>query len=349
MRTHRLAAPAFTLALFVAACAAPTDGDEETLGTSQSELNKVIVNGVVKSVTVTSDQMSSSLTLALAGTRFQVDTQGNGPTLTGTPYLAPAGPLPAYKLEQLGCLDDPDSARCLALLGNRPGHWVTPTFHSYVKWGPVLHALEPTLQDKPLYVPVFEKDIAGPGGVRVKVNNLNVVFGPQTFSAGIAQGKVYADLSLTSNSPTLVCEHTEWYLGCPDVRLTNMKLHVDLSNFVPSADAKSLEYSAANVDFSTNVDVNNVPDGLLGLFVDVQGAIQNAVESKLRSKLLDADAKKAIGAAVMKLVEQQIPAADKPIAKVLSAQVVGDKLVVSYRTQGLIALPPGGPVLEKNP
>jgi hypothetical protein len=265
--------------------------------------------------------------------------------------------IPPYKLEELEqaqqakCAKTPDPDACMLEWEQQLNETVvrtfTPTYHSYIEWGPTLQALG--LDYEPLDIPVIEKDVSGTvskavwslltlGGAaffnieRAKcyINEIGATVETNAdFAMYIDKGYLALHIPVYSGfSPTLKCEgeavalygaHSwgwadDWF---PDVDLDDISLTFRLGPF------KNVEglplYAGAAVDFHADLDINNIPgfvEEVIDWFRDYRDRVKNAVQEKIRKRLQKASIKEGLGEALIGLIEFQTADSVKRICDV---------------------------------
>ncbi|MBX3191803.1 MAG: hypothetical protein KF819_32735 [Labilithrix sp.] len=246
-------------------------------------------------VRIKSAELDQMLVDALQGTRIVIDTTRTSPTIyddfyhCSYPNQAIRDSLMAECVRMVGTA----RSRCLKEVNDEHPNIkqcgvVSGPFHSYIDFGAVAEyagAEDVGFQG----IETMYRDATGPGGVTLDINYVRATVNAQTTRAwftGEAQNRATANVSLTlqSNQPTIKCVHSA--LGCPDIELTNMKLTASLSGIKPVVgDGTKLGFDkvVAKLDFNRNL--NNVPDGLVTIFLDVDELIRNNVAKHVERAL----------------------------------------------------------------
>ena len=266
---------------------------------------------------ISSADLNFDLTVLLHDTRLVIDTTDSSPTILGDPvYLCSYPNLQAREEATAECMQLAGSARsaCLQQVNEdfpniKECSWQRPPVHSYIKFGDL--AKEYGAVDVPFNgIETIHRDSWGPGGVAIDINHIRATVGPTTLKAyfvpelsGNATARV--SLALTSNKPTLPCDHT--VLTCPDVELTDMNLIVGLTNILPKwNDATQLTFSSAEAYLLFDRNLNNIPDVFATLFVDVDDIIRNNVKKNVVAALERDSSRAVLNKALTTLVKRRI-------------------------------------------
>lgn len=311
------------------ACATPTDESPEgEVGTQESPITFATVGRLPRlpvgdlvvadpdtwTAKISGDDLYGSLLLVLGGSRLVIDTTGTSPTIPGEPFYHCTYPNQQVRAEmQKECYAMAGTARsqCLKQMNEdypniKQCGTTTGPEHSYIDFGPLAESYG--AKDTTFDIATIHRDSWGPGSIDVDINYVRTTVGPQTIQAGwVSEGGLpTADLALTltSNQPTAPCAHSEIYLGCPDVELTNMKVNAKLTGIAPSEDKKQLAFGSVIATFAFDMNLNNVPDAALTVFVDVQQIIKNNVQSQVKKGLEKEASRTALNKALTALAEQ---------------------------------------------
>lgn len=312
------------------ACATPTDESPEgDLGEVQSPytfarrpidavaIGTVLVadpNPSTWSARISSDDLYGALLLVLGGTRLVIDTTNVSPTIPSEPFYHCTYPNQQIREQmQAECfaMGGTAKSKCLQMMNAeypniKECNWTTGPKHSYIDFGPLAESYG--AKDQPFDITEIQRDTWGPGGITVDINYVRTTVGPQTIEAAWATDAGLPTASLTlkleSNQPTLPCEHWEPYLGCPDVELTNMKVNAKLTGIGPTADKTQLGFNEVVPAFTFNRNLNNIPDDLLTVFVDIDQIIKNNVQKNVKKALEKAESRVALQKALTALAEQ---------------------------------------------
>lgn len=283
------------------------------------------------SVTITSDVLSSSIVLLLAGSKLSIDTTGRSPQVFGpvTTYTNPVwaqcskdrnactrdNPIPLRKQ----CLDDVNE-RCAGV----PSSIRTAEIeHSYLTFSPlakshgasdVFFNLETMHHDGSIFS--FDIDI----------DYIHADFG-ENVSAGFAGGAAWLHLgNIVSNSPTVIMSG-----DIPNFDFTNMSASVMLNELALTPDAQSVGFGTVSSTFDFDWNADNFPDFLVSAVVDVTKLAKDRVTKRI-NKAFDKDASraalsKAFAAMVKDAVVRKSPAG---YARLRSVATSGTSLVVAY-------------------
>ncbi len=320
--------------LLLAACAAPpADGLEPPVGEAEAPFtlaaskltggvfSPVIVGGGVLDPTpntwqarISSDELYAALLLVLGGSRLVVDTTKTSPSIPSEPFYHCSYPNQAAReAMQAECYAMAGSARfqCLQQMNEdypnvKECNWTTGPKHSYIDFGPLAESYG--AKDHTFDIAPIDRDTFGPGGITVDINYVRSTIGPGTIDAGWTTEAGLPTASLTleleSNGPTLPCRHWTSYLGCPDLELSNMKVNAKLTGIAPTADKTQLGFGSVIAAFTFDRNLNNIPDGFLTVFVDVDQIIRNNVQKHVKNGLEKATSRTALQKALSALAEQ---------------------------------------------
>ncbi len=330
----------FVLVSLLAACATqtgemPEEGDD--VGEQQSALTstKAPIGGVLAPIDpigpigpigpldpdpatwtarISSDELYGALVIVLGGSRLVIDTTNTSPTIPSEPFYHCWYPNQQIREQmQAECYAMAGTARsqCLQQMNAeypniKECNWTTGPKHSYIDFGPL--AEQYGAKDHTFDIVPIERDTTGPGGITVDINYVRTTIGPQTIAAewttetNLPTANI--TLKLESNTPTLPCEHWEFYLGCPDVELSNMKVNAKLTGIAPTADKTQLGFGSVVASFTFNRNLNNIPDGLMTTFVDIDQIIRNNVQKNVKNALEKDASRTALNKALTALAEQ---------------------------------------------
>lgn len=246
-------------------------------------------------VRITSEELDGLLVGLLQGTRIVIDTTRTSPTIYDDFYHCTYPNKEIRETMIAECMHMAGSARsqCLAMVNEEYPNikecgMVSGPFHSYIDFGGVAEyagAEDVGFQG----IETIRRDSWGPGSVTIDINYVRATVSAQTtrawFTAAPSGGAAAnISLALQSNQPTIKCVHSA--LACPDIELTNMKLTASLSGIEPvDGDPRTLGFDEVVADFTFDRNLNNVPDGLVTLFLDVDALIKSNVKKNVERAL----------------------------------------------------------------
>lgn len=213
------------------------------------------------------------------------------------------------------CMQMAGSARsqCLAMVNEEYPNikqcgTVSGPFHSYIDFGGLAEyagAEDVGFQG----IETIRRDSWGPGSVTIDINYVRATVNAQTtrawFTAAPNNGAAAnISLKLESNQPTIQCVHSA--LACPDIELTNMNLTASLSGIKPvSGDPRTLGFDKVVASFTFDRNVNNLPDSLVTLFLDVDQLIKSNVQKNVERALGFESSRAALNKALTELATRK--------------------------------------------
>lgn len=313
-------------------------------------------------VRITSDELDTMLVGVLQQTRIVIDTTRTSPTIYDDFYHC------FYPNQQIResmiaeCLQMAGTAKsqCLKMVDeeypNIKECGVTSgPFHSYIDFGGLAEyagAEDVGFQG----IETIRRDSWGPGSVTIDLNYVRATVNAQTTRAWFAPAPTSGaaaniSLKLESNQPTIKCVHSA--LACPDIELTNMNLTASLTGIRPVVgDPRTLEFDKVLASFTFDRNVNNMPDWMVTLFLDIDALIKNNVQKNVERALGFASSRAALNKALTELATRK--AKEKNGSNVdwfYRAWIEGkDTLVVDYQPcpkMGCGILAPVGPVTTR--
>lgn len=299
----------------------------------------------------------NTLHVFLGDSRIQISHTGAGGSVASTPHDVAFYPLtPQY---QRHCLDVPEPpADCddllATMLRNVTLHTITPTWSSFIDFGPVAEErgapsfialpIEPHEHDVPTWKraifvglqSLFTTTSIDIDRARVLSNNIHLDLADEMkWRASIGNGGLHLKLSFDSDHPTIKCEgHYIQRVGfifsigsgwadelCPDYNLGQMEMTIHV---FPTVQDESI------VVDSITVDVQLAPDGvqsdLIDVFTDVSAEQEVKIANKVRARLLEPDNRAKLGAVLMKVLQHHFP----DLKRVSSSRIVGSDWLVRY-------------------
>lgn len=264
-------------------------------------------------VRITSEELNFALMYALGQSRIVVDTLGTSPTLYA-PYYHCSYPNQAIRESMIAeCKSLPKPAWRACLLNVNEEYpnihdcaWTTAPYHSYFDFGGNAERLGAS--DVGFDIREITRDSWGPGSTIVNLNYIHQTVNANTAHAWFSpepnhRGAANFSLTLTSNQPTIDCRHTVF--ACPNIELTNMKIVASLTHVMPvSGDPYKLGYDHVDATFTFDRNLNNAPDDLVTLFVDIDAIIRNNVQSQVKKALERSGSRDAISKALTELARR---------------------------------------------
>jgi hypothetical protein len=297
--------------------------------------------GATKTFTLDDGALAFALRL-LEGTRIQISHTRQGVPIVGEPRTIKWTPIPLHKLEELEqaqqarCAHTSDPDACMReweqqLNETMKVYTSTPTYNSYIQWGPQLQLAGHDYE--PLDIPVIEKGVSGTVAkvvwtllglgpffsidrAKCYINEIGATVATDSdFAMYMDNGYLALHIPLDSGfSPTLKCEGKgvalygaysygwadDWF---PDVDLDDISLTIRLGLF-KNVDGLPL-YAGAFADFHADLDINNTPgfvEDVIDWFKDYRDRVKNAVQEKMSKRLQEASIKEKFGKALLGLI-----------------------------------------------
>jgi hypothetical protein len=157
--------------------------------------------------------------------------------------------------------------------------------HSYISPGGIITALAPDVKDVVFPFERIVKDVKL-GRFTAVVNQIGATLAPDNitltpYTTRHQETNIVARIDLESPQPTVYC-YRDGLLGCPNIELYNIQVDLTLLKLMPTADKRGIQFSTARAELSFERNLNLVPDPLVNLFYDLDAAIRDKAEAKLK-------------------------------------------------------------------